>query len=173
MTATTSQSNVVVKPTARNERSLIAGMLQPYLGELAVYTGQKQGGNGRYQYPYLDAYWEEEGRHPFIFELGTQVIGFALIREVKGGTSVAEFFIKPNYRLQGHGRAAAHALFHAFPGRWAVRQQLMDADAQAFWRTIIGEIDSHYEERIETAPDGRSGTVQRFRVDQPTLLDEA
>lgn len=168
-----SAEDVVVKPAAKSERSLIAGMMQTYLGECSAFTGQKAGGNGRYQYPMLDLYWEHDDRLPFIIELGSSVIGFALLRRRRNATSVVELFVKPEYRRCGYGRATTHALFSHFPGRWAVRQLLMNAEGQAFWRKVINEVDSQFEERIETANDGRSYTVQRFRTEAnaPSEID--
>lgn len=164
-------SETVAERAAGSEKSLIAGMMQTYLHELSPFTNQSPGGNGRYQYPFLELYWHEQGRHPLVIRNGRSVVGFALVREVKGGTTMAEFFIKPDHRKQGHGRAAAKAIFHQFPGKWAVRQQLMNAKAQTFWRKVISDIDSKYSERIETTKDGRSGTVQRFEIPVPINLN--
>lgn len=160
-------ADTIVEPAASSEKSSVAGMMQPYLQELSAFTGQRPGGNGRYHYPNLELYWHEDQRHAFIIRAGRSVIGFALVREIKGGTTLAEFFIKEEHRRKGHGRAAAQQIFKLFPGRWAVRQQLMNANAQAFWRRVIKEIDSKYSERIETTRDGRSGTVQRFELPLP------
>jgi predicted acetyltransferase len=148
------------------ERSLIAGMMQVYLRDLSVHTGQRAAGNGRFQYPYLDAYWSAPDRHAFLIRSNRNVVGFALVREIPGGTTMAEFFIKPEFRRQGHGRIAAQAIFRMFPGKWAVRQQITNSDGQAFWRRVIKGVDNHYSERIETTRDGHSGTVQRFLVSE-------
>lgn len=163
--------DLVIKPAARTERSLIAGMLQQYLGEMSPFTGQQASGNGRYLYPQLDDYWEDDTRIPFLFEHGSKVVGFALVRKMRGGSSVPEFFVKAEYRHNGFGRTAAHALFHHFPGRWAVRQLLMNTEAQAFWRKIVGEVDPQYEERIDTSSDGRTYTIQRFSVLKPIDIE--
>lgn len=162
--SSTTESEVTVEPAAPGEKSQFAGMMQTYLHELSIHTGQRAAGNGRYQYPYLDLYWSNDDRHPFLIRDGKSVIGFALVRQVPGGTTMAEFFIRPDARKHGHGRTAAHALFRQFPGRWAVRQMLTNSEAQAFWRSVIKDVDSHYSERIETSKDGRSGCVQRFIV---------
>lgn len=163
-------SETVIRPAARNERSQIAGMLQPYLAELSAFTALRPNGNGRYPYPYLDGYWEDDSRFPYLIELGRDTIGFALIRAhrvgKKTGHSVAEFYIKPEFRRHGYGRSAALALLRTFPGKWRVRQFLMHHDAQAFWREVVGELDRSYSEKIETGVSGRSGTVQTFVVSQ-------
>lgn len=160
-------ADAAVERAATSEKSLIAGMMQPYLHELSEFTNQKPAGNGRYHYPALELYWHEPTRHPFIIRNGRAVVGFALVRQIKGGTTMAEFFIKPEQRRQGNGRAAAQTIFKMFPGKWAVRQQLMNAKAQAFWRRVVSEVDTKYSERIETTKDGRSGTVQRFELPLP------
>ena len=161
MSSTTDTETEIVEAAA-NEKSLFAGMMQTYFRDLSVHTGQRAAGNGRYQYPYLDAYWQNEDRHAYLVRNGKNVLGFALVREVPGGTTMAEFYIKPEYRRKGNGRIAAQILFGMFPGRWAVRQQMTNAEGQTFWRRIIKEIDNDYSERIEIGKDGRSGTVQRF-----------
>ena len=164
--SSTTETETEVAEAQNNEKSLFAGMMQTYLRDLSVHTGQRAAGNGRYQYPALDAYWQSEDRHALLIRNGKNVIGFALVREVPGGTTMSEFFIKPEFRRQGHGRIAAHEIFRMYPGKWAVRQQMTNADGQTFWRAVIKRVDKNYSERIETGKDGRSGTVQRFNVPQ-------
>lgn len=146
------------------ERTLIAGLMQRYLDERSSFTGQKAQGNGRYRYPTLDTYWNEANKHAFLIRLDRRVIGFALVREVAGGTVMAEFSVSGDYRRSGHGRRSAHEIFKQFPGKWAVQEPLTDSVAQSFWRNVIKDVDPKYSERIETGADGNSRTVQRFHV---------
>lgn len=155
--------NVEVAPAEPNERTLVAGLMQPYLSEMSPHTGQSAEGNGRFRYPYLDLYFSESDRHPFVFTIGRRVIGFALVRTFDQGTAMAEFFIAPEYRGKGYGRVAAHQIFLRYPGPWVIRQQLSNAPAQTFWRRVLKQYgDGDYDERIETTKAGRTGTVQRF-----------
>jgi predicted acetyltransferase len=41
------------------------------------------------------------------------------------------------YQGRGVGAQAAASLFDQFPGRWTVRQQLVNPAATAFWRKAI------------------------------------
>jgi predicted acetyltransferase len=61
-------------------------------------------------YPHLDAYWQEPERLPFLIEVNNEVVGLSLIRRRDGGWSVAEFWVLPDRRRGGVGRAAVEAL---------------------------------------------------------------
>ncbi len=163
-TAEQSTKELTVEAAPKEERTLIAGLMQKYLAEIQPFTGQVAQGNGRFRYPELDLYWLEEGRFPFLIRLGRRTIGFALAKSVPGGTTITEFYIAADYRHAGHGSTAAQDICARFPGRWAIRQNINHTDAQSFWRSVIRKIDGKYGERIDTSRDGRSWTVQRFTV---------
>lgn len=61
-------------------------------------------------YPYLDAYWAEPERSPFLIEVDGEIAGVCLIRRRDGGWSIAEFSVVPERRRGGVGRAAVEAL---------------------------------------------------------------
>ena len=92
--------------------------------------------HGEYGYRYLDHYWSEAGRHPFLLQVEGRWAGFALVREIPP-YDMAEFFVMRKYRRAGAGRWMAGQVFGRFPGRWQVRQQLSNGAATAFWRTAI------------------------------------
>src|SRR5262245_48238870 len=82
------------------------------------------GDNGTFgDYP-LDAYWQEEWRHPYLLKVDGKLAGFALIVGqscLTGATGVfdmAEFFVMRRYRRKGVGFAAAAAAFDRFKGPW-------------------------------------------------------
>lgn len=151
-----------VDPAEGTEKGVIAGLMQPYLRELSPFSGAKTAGDGRYHYPFLALYWKEADRYPFIIRVGKRVAGFALVRSTTAGTQMAEFYIAPEHRKQGIGRAAAHMLFGMFPGKWAVHQLLDHTDGQGFWRRAVSTYkNGDYGEKIETVKD-KTYTVQRF-----------
>ena len=96
-------------------------------------------------YPYFDLYWVEPNRIPFKIVVKNAVVGFALINDYvldqsfNADQSIAEFYIKPNYRRLGIGKATAYQLFKKYSGKWEVRQNATNHKAQLFWQTIIGE----------------------------------
>lgn len=61
-------------------------------------------------YPYLDAYWTERERLPFLIEVDGELAGLCLVRLRDGGWSIAEFSVVPGQRRSGVGRAAIEAL---------------------------------------------------------------
>jgi predicted acetyltransferase len=84
-----------------HERDRLEGLLAEYLFEFDGRTDP---------YPYLDAYWEESERRPFLIEANSEVIGLCLIRRRNGGWSIAEFWVQPDHRRRGVGRAAVEAV---------------------------------------------------------------
>ena len=59
------QFGIEVPDVARRE--LIDRMLQDCLREFSVFDGGTPDAQGRFDYLYLDAYWQEEGRSSFVF----------------------------------------------------------------------------------------------------------
>jgi ribosomal protein S18 acetylase RimI-like enzyme len=88
-----------------DDRELLRRLVADYLYELDGTTSP---------YCYLDAYWEEPERLPFLIEVDGEVAGFCLIRVLDGGWHIAEFSVHPDRRRAGVGRSilgelAAHA----------------------------------------------------------------
>ncbi|WP_248061006.1 GNAT family N-acetyltransferase [Paenibacillus silvae] len=55
-------------------------------------------------YKYLDHYWTEDGRYPFLIKVDDKLVGFALVRDIGKNESdqtvywMAEFFVMKKYR---------------------------------------------------------------------------
>ncbi|HEY2172897.1 MAG TPA: GNAT family N-acetyltransferase [Mycobacteriales bacterium] len=110
---------------------------------------------GRFGYSWLDHYWTEPTRHPFLIRVRGQIGGIVLVT----GTdprSIAEFLVMPQYRRLGVGLAAARYVFELFGGAWSVHEVPGNEAAVAFWRRAIPV------EFAETCDD--DGTTQRFRM---------
>jgi predicted acetyltransferase len=111
--------------------------------------------HGRFGYRYLDHYWKEADRHPYLIRARGRIAGMALVREGPPCT-MAEFLIMPKYRRAGIGTAAARELFSRHPGRWEVHQILGNDEAVGFWRRAIPcQFNEDQDEH---------GTVQRFEI---------
>src|SRR3990167_6484713 len=127
---------VSVERVAQEHHDLVAALLYRYLSELGAST----------DYPYLHLYWQEAGRTPYLFRVGDNVAGFALVRNIERGLhEIAEFWVEPRHRRRGAGRAAALALFQAHPG-------------ELFWRNATAGFRPH----IAPSHD-RGASVYRFR----------
>ena len=60
-------------------------------------------------YGYIDHYWTDEGRHPFLIRVDGRIAGFVLVRRLSAGSgppehSIVEFFVMKKYRRRGVGR---------------------------------------------------------------------
>lgn len=150
--------DVEVRLVAQEEKDVLAQLLELYLYDLSELTAADVGPHGRYGYRYLDDYWTESDRHPFLLRVDTRLAGLALVRS-GSPHDMAEFFVMRKHRRKGVGRRAALALFDMFPGEWRIRQLAANPAATAFWRSVIPV--PFTESGIEMGP------MQRFRADRP------
>jgi ribosomal protein S18 acetylase RimI-like enzyme len=91
---------VTLVPAGREQRELLHGLVRDYIFEF----------DGSTDYPYLDLYWEEDGRLPFLIDDAGETRGFCLIRIRGGGWEIAEFSVVAAARRGGVGRAAVDEL---------------------------------------------------------------
>jgi predicted acetyltransferase len=148
-------TDVRVDPASASEHDVVARLLELYAHDFSERNGADVGDDGTYGYRYLDAYWSEPDRHPFLFRVDGRLAGFALVR-TGPPIDMAEFFVLRKYRRGGIGTDAARAVFARFPGEWQVRQQWENTGAIDFWRRAI-PVPFHEGETDE-------GPVQRFRM---------
>jgi predicted acetyltransferase len=92
---------VELRDAQLEDRDRLERLLADYLFE---FDGRTE------PYPYLDAYWEEPERLPFLIEVDSKVVGLCLIRQRDRGWSIAEFWVLADRRRDGVGRAAVEAL---------------------------------------------------------------
>ena len=124
---------------------MLRRLVELYRYDFSEFDRSDVGPHGDYGYPYLDNYWTEPGRHPFLVQVEGSWAGFALVREIPPH-DMAEFFVMRKYRRSGLGRDVAREVFRRFPGRWQVRQQRSNPAATAFWQTAIPYA---YTERVD------------------------
>jgi predicted acetyltransferase len=117
-------------------RPVVARLFELYQYDFSEFDGEDVDADGLYNYPYLDRYWADPDRHPFLLRVGGKWAGFALVRTGEPH-DMAEFFVMRKYRRAGVGAAFARALFARFPGPWQVRELEANVPAQQFWRRTI------------------------------------
>ena len=120
---------VAVALATPEQEGLIYRLLSAYLAELGVQSA----------YPYLALYWQEPERFPYVIVAGSEIVGFALVREVGAAPhfEMAEFYVMPSRRRIGFGRRAACELFAIHCGSWRVNAMPSSAQAQAFWASVL------------------------------------
>lgn len=141
--------DITVVPATAADRAVIAGLMQFYLYDFSELEPPESdrfrvGADGLFTpYPFLDSYWGEDGRWPFLLKLGEASVGFALVNQVShrdGGfveRNMAEFFLMRQHRRRGLAEAAAARLFATLPGRWEVAVLERNARARTFWPRAI------------------------------------
>jgi predicted acetyltransferase len=118
------------------DKPVMRRLVELYRYDFSEFDGADVGAHGEFGYRYFDCYWTEPKRYPYLFRLDDYWAGFAMVREGPPH-DMAEFFVMKKYRGRGIGRQAATELFGRFPGRWALRQQIFNPVATAFWRAVI------------------------------------
>jgi predicted acetyltransferase len=150
------------------DRIVVENLMQLYVYDWSELSGIEVDERGRFApYP-LDAYWRDEGRHPFLLRADDTLVGFALVQAesrlsgARGTFDMTEFFVLRRHRRRRVGLDAAALLFDRFCGPWEVRQRAENATATLFWRRAIAAYTCG---RFEEAPwsDAKgAGIVQRF-----------
>jgi len=149
-------ASVEVVEAAIEDKAVLSRLLELYQHDFTEFLDADVDAHGLYGYKYLDHYWTEPDRHPFLFQVDGRWAGFALVRSGPPH-DMAEFFVMRKYRRSGIGREAARAVFARFPGEWQVREERENRGATKFWR---GAIPVAFEEgEIEMGP------VQRFTME--------
>jgi len=126
--------------------------------------------SGRFpNYPYLDLYWTEPAREPFLIRVDGQLAGFVLLNDHSHSGlpldhAVAEFFVVRKHRRGGVGRAAALAAIGARPGQWELAVARRNPGALVFWRGVAADVAAGPIDELDLADDRWNGSILRFRV---------
>ena len=138
-----------------SQREILQQLLELYQYDLSIVTDDDVDPFGLYGYSYLDCYWMEEKRYPYLFLFRESLAGFALVNKVNwlpendGAHSIAEFFVLKKYRRRGIGTVAAQYVIDHFPGKWEIRILRENQSAIQFWRLVINNLTSgQFVERI-------------------------
>lgn len=150
------------------ERPILRNLMELYQYDFSEFDRSDLGPLGLYDYPYLDHYWVEPERSPYLVRVDGNLAGFVLVARynyltgLKDSWVMAEFFILRKYRHQGIGEYVACRIFDQFPGPWQVGQIDENLAAVAFWRKVIARYTQDcYQEHILNSETWR-GPVQTF-----------
>jgi predicted acetyltransferase len=147
--------NVEIDTATLADKDAIRHLLELYAYDFSEFTDADVDEHGSFGYGYLDQYWTEPTRHPFLIRANEHIAGFSFVR-AGDPHDMAEFFVLRKYRRSGVGVRAARSLFATFPGEWQVRQVAANTAAVAFWhRAIPVAFREHADDK---------GFVQRFHI---------
>lgn len=147
------------------QKPVLRNLMELYQHDHAEWDGCDLNEHGLYGYTYLDHYWTEDGRHPFLVRVDGKLAGFVLVRTPPstGENHVAEFFIVRKFRRTGIGRIVTHRIFDMFPGRWEVDQVASNLPARAFWERVVSEYTNGDYEQTEHIYKGERRPKQVFQ----------
>ena len=166
---------VTLERATSNQRPVIASLMQFYIYDFTELLAPDKIPElleaGHFDdYPYLDAYWTEPDRTPFVIRVDGKLAGFALLNKHSHigralDHNMAEFFIARPFRRKGAARNAVHQLLAMHPGAWEVAIGSYNKPAQKFWPGAIAAAQNI--DALETlSGDGISwtGPILRFVV---------
>lgn len=160
--------NIEVNPASVYERPILRHLMELYQYDFSEFDQADLGPTGLYDYPYLDHYWVEAERTPFLVRVDGNLAGFVLVARynyltgLKDTWVMAEFFIMRKYRHKGIGEYVARFVFDQFPGAWQVGEIYENTSAIAFWRKVINRYSqADFQEHLLNTDNWR-GPVQAF-----------
>jgi predicted acetyltransferase len=121
------------------DKPLIANLIQLYLYDMSAVMNFPVGADGRYEYDFLDRFWQ----HPYAIRVDGELAGFALVIEecpvtgLKPCWFMAEFFVLRGYRRQGVGCEAVDAAIALHPGQWHIAALTDNEPATLFWDRVL------------------------------------
>ncbi|MGE5123657.1 MAG: GNAT family N-acetyltransferase [Acidobacteriaceae bacterium] len=170
--------NIQVTRAVEDERPILRHLMELYQYDFSEYDQADIGPVGLYDYPYLDHYWVEDSRIPYLVRVNSQLAGFVLVSRTnylsgqKDAWVMSEFFIMRKYRHQGVGEHVASWVFNHHPGDWQVAEISENQVAVTFWRKVIARYTHNdYEEHFLDNPRW-CGPVQSFVVVSPQLTNK-
>ena len=156
-----------------SQKEILQRLLELYQYDLSIVTDDDVNPSGLYGYSYLDCYWLEAKRYPYLFLVRESLAGFALVNKVnwlpenKGAHSMAEFFVLKKYRRQGLGAAAAQCIINRFRGKWEIRILRENQSAIQFWSQVINDLTSG--QFVERIPDPQLWRGPVFSFENGTI----
>jgi predicted acetyltransferase len=159
---------IAVKLASEAEKPILRNLMELYLYDFSEFDGADPGPDGLYGYPYLDRYWTEKDRHPFLVYKDGKLAGFVLVTRYNylglqpDCWIIAEFFVMRKYRSGGVGEFVAQQLFDRFPGDWQVGQISENVSATVFWRKVIQRYTGGKFQEVLLDSERWRGPVQMF-----------
>lgn len=133
---------IQIKLASYEEKSILRNLMELAQYDYSEYDGYDVDEHGLYGYKYLDHYWTDSDRYPFLVRASGKLAGFALVRvcdKKPDGSlvySIGEFCILKKYRRYGIGKELVAHIFSMFKGSWTIQTCDNNITAQKFWAAV-------------------------------------
>jgi predicted acetyltransferase len=160
--------NIEITPATVYERPILRHLMELYQYDFSEFDNADISPMGLFDYPYLDHYWVEPERAPFLVRVNGNLAGFVLVARynyltgLKDTWVIAEFFIMRKYRRKGIGEHVARFIFDQFPGNWQVGQIYENPTASTFWRSVINHYTQGDFQEHDLNNENWHGPIQTF-----------
>lgn len=130
------------------DKEAINNLMEKYLYEFSQWELTDVNSSGLYAYEWLDCYFTEKQRFPYILKVDGNLAGFILVSdypEVPEETTdfcLSEFFIMHKYRRMGFGKEAAFYVFNQHKGKWQLKRHPHNKASVYFWDNVVSEYTS-------------------------------
>lgn len=152
---------VIVEKLPYEKKLVLIHLMELYNYDFSEFEDTDVNEFGLFGYKYIDQYWTDEDRYPYIIRVDGKIAGFILVRitgtNLNGEKqySIAEFFILKKYRRKSIGKRAAFEIFNTFYGEWKIGQIESNIPAYRFWvNTISDYTNGNFNEIREECWDG-------------------
>ena len=160
--------NLEIKEASFEQKPILQRLMQLYQYDFSEIDPCDVNEDGIFDYKYLDLYWTESGRIPFLVYVDSKIAGFVLVNKHsyisndKTTRVVAEFFIMRKYRRHGIGTRVARNIFNMLPGKWEVQQTESNKIAQSFWKKVINDYTNGNYKEVYSDNESWKGPIQIF-----------
>ena len=143
----------------KKEKAVLFNLFEKYSYEFSQWVKTDVDDNGLYNYEWLDYYFTEGNRYPYLIKIDDRLAGFVMISdypEVPEETTdfcISEFFIMHKYRRSGYGRNAVFQVLDKHHGRWQLKCHPHNLASVYFWKSVIHEYTNGKYKLIESYPN--------------------
>lgn len=157
---------IEIRQAGLEQKPILKKLLSIYLPELHKIDDKVN--EDSTDYKYLDLYWTEPERIPYLIYADGKLAGFVLVNEYvvlnenKGAKAIAEFFILSKYRKKELGMKVVFKIFDKFPGKWEIVTSKENLVAEKFWGKVIRQYTKGKFSKIILDNDIHKGPVYSF-----------
>lgn len=144
---------------AESEKSVLFNIFEKYFYEFSQWVKIDVEDDGLYHYEWLDCYFTEEKRFPYLIKVDGKLAGLVMVSdypEVPDEPTdfcLSEFFVMHKYRRCGVGREAVFQVLDKHHGKWQLKCHPHNIASVKFWNTVINEYTGGKFRVVENYPN--------------------
>lgn len=144
---------------SESEKSVLFNIFEKYFYEFSQWEKADVEDDGLYHYEWLDCYFTEENRFPYLIKVDGKLAGLVMVSDypevpdVPTDFCLSEFFVMHKYRRCGVGRKAVFQVLDKHHGKWQLKCHPHNIASVKFWNTVINEYTGGKFKVVENYPN--------------------